>query len=170
MVLAMVADLGRSLFHLFSHPSMAIVKAAGLIMKTIIEEGTPEMCADMQAMALAEGALLSHLQTSLFTQSTDSRLLMHRQLSRHLVGLWMEQNPTATALFARMLPAGLVTALSSEEVVPEKEADMIHQRTGGGSAVDPSAKVPKKKLAQLATHWRQRFRKSEQAVKPSAQP
>jgi len=40
MVLGMVAELGRSLFHLFSHPSMAIVKAAGLIMKAIIEEGS----------------------------------------------------------------------------------------------------------------------------------
>jgi len=120
------------------------------------------MCANMQAMALAEGALLSHLQTSLFTQSTDNRLLMHRQLSRHLVGLWMEQNPTAKGLFSRMLPAGLVVALDSAETVPEREGDMIHQRSGPGSAADPNRKVSKKKLAQLAGHWRARFRKSSE--------
>ena len=37
MVLKLVADLGRYLFKLFQHPSLAIVKAAGLIMKAIIE-------------------------------------------------------------------------------------------------------------------------------------
>ncbi len=38
-LLEIVADLGRSLFQLYEHPSMAIVKAAGMIMKSIIEEG-----------------------------------------------------------------------------------------------------------------------------------
>ena len=37
MVLELVAGLGRYLFKLFQHPSLAIVKAAGLIMKSIIE-------------------------------------------------------------------------------------------------------------------------------------
>ena len=37
MVLELVAGLGRNLFKLFQHPSLAIVKAAGLIMKAIIE-------------------------------------------------------------------------------------------------------------------------------------
>ena len=37
MVLKLVANLGRHLFKLFQHPSLAIVKAAGLIMKAIIE-------------------------------------------------------------------------------------------------------------------------------------
>ena len=37
MVLELVASLGRNLFKLFQHPSLAIVKAAGLIMKAIIE-------------------------------------------------------------------------------------------------------------------------------------
>ncbi|CAI8043653.1 E3 ubiquitin-protein ligase TRIM71 [Geodia barretti] len=60
------------------HPSLAIVKAAGLIMKAIIEEGTPEMAKKMQDLALAEGALPRHLHTSLFTASSDNRLLTHR--------------------------------------------------------------------------------------------
>ena len=37
MVLELVADIGRVLFKLFQHPSLAIVKSAGLIMKSIIE-------------------------------------------------------------------------------------------------------------------------------------
>ena len=37
MVLELVAGLGRYLFKLFQHPSLAIVKAAGLLMKSIIE-------------------------------------------------------------------------------------------------------------------------------------
>ena len=35
--LELVAGLGRYLFKLFQHPSLAIVKAAGLIMKAIVE-------------------------------------------------------------------------------------------------------------------------------------
>lgn len=37
MVLELTAGLNRSLFKLFQHPSLAIIKAAGLIMKAIIE-------------------------------------------------------------------------------------------------------------------------------------
>jgi DnaJ family protein C protein 13 len=39
MVLELTAGLNRLLFKLFQHPSLAIVKAAGLIMKAIIEVG-----------------------------------------------------------------------------------------------------------------------------------
>jgi DnaJ family protein C protein 13 len=78
MILGMLADLGRTLFRLFEHPSMAIVKAAGLIMKAIVEEGDQEMCTNMQQLALAEGALLRHFYTALYTQSNDSRMLTHR--------------------------------------------------------------------------------------------
>ena len=57
---------------------MAIVKAAGLLMKAIIEEGDGDMCEQMQDLALAEGALLRHLYTSLYTKSSDNRMLTHR--------------------------------------------------------------------------------------------
>ena len=40
MVLELIAGVGRVMFKLFQHPSLAIVKAAGLIMKSIIEVGT----------------------------------------------------------------------------------------------------------------------------------
>jgi DnaJ family protein C protein 13 len=52
-LLGIVANLGRSLFHLFEHPSLAIVKAAGLIMRAIIEEGTPEHVENFQYVARA---------------------------------------------------------------------------------------------------------------------
>ena len=37
LVLELIAGMGRVIFKLFQHPSLAIVKAAGLIMKAIIE-------------------------------------------------------------------------------------------------------------------------------------
>lgn len=82
---------------------MAIVKGAGLVMKAIIEEGDAEVAAKMQDLALAEGALPRHLLTAMFTTSTDSRALTNRQLSRHLVGLWITGHPTAMALLKRCL-------------------------------------------------------------------
>ena len=82
---------------------MAIVKGAGLVMKAIIEEGDAEIAAKMQDLALAEGALPKHLHTAMFTQSADNRMLTNRQLSRHLVGLWVTGHPTAMGLLRRIL-------------------------------------------------------------------
>ena len=36
-------------------------------------------------LALSEGAILKHLQTAVFTQSSDNRMLTHRTISRQLV-------------------------------------------------------------------------------------
>ena len=44
----MVADLNRKFFKLFQHPSLAIVKGSGLLMRTIIEEGSVEIFERMQ--------------------------------------------------------------------------------------------------------------------------
>jgi DnaJ family protein C protein 13 len=96
---------------------MAIVKAAGLVMKAIVEEGTPEMGAKMQRLSLAEGSLPRHLHTALFTQSLDNRLLTHRQLSRHLIGLWLVDNAVGNELLRRILPTGLLDYLDSKETV-----------------------------------------------------
>lgn len=106
-LLEMVATRGRSLFKLFQHPSLAVVKGAGLIMRAIIEEGSPEVAAKMQELALAEGALPRHLLNSLFTVGSDSRLLTHRQLCRHLVGLWITGHPTAMGLLKRIMVSRL---------------------------------------------------------------
>ncbi len=68
-----------------------------------LQEGEPEIAAKMQDLALAEGALPRHLHTAMFTQSNDSRMLTVRQLSRHLVGLWVTGHPTAMALLKRIM-------------------------------------------------------------------
>lgn len=82
---------------------MAIVKGAGLVMRALIEEGDAEVAARMQNLALAEGALPRHLLAALYTVSSDGRLLTHRQLSRHLVGLWISGNPVAMGLLKRIM-------------------------------------------------------------------
>jgi DnaJ family protein C protein 13 len=107
---------------------MAIVKGAGLLMKAIIEEGDEALGKRMQAMALAEGSLIRNMSTALFTQSTDNRMLTHRQLSRHLVALWMVNNEPAKALLSRIIPIGLLDYLASKEPVPEKDIDRMHIR------------------------------------------
>ncbi|XP_049787278.1 dnaJ homolog subfamily C member 13 [Schistocerca cancellata] len=128
-LLDMVAERGRSLFKLFQHPSLAIVKGAGLVMRAVIEEGDAEVSAKMQDLALAEGALPRHLLTALFTQGSDGRLLTHRQLSRHLVGLWVTGHPTAMGLLKRIMPAGLLTYLDSEDKVPATAIEQEHLNT-----------------------------------------
>lgn len=85
---------------------MAIVKGAGLVMRALVEEGEAEVAAKMQTLALAEGALPRHLLAALYTLGSDGRLLTHRQLSRHLVGLWVTGNPTAMGLLRRIMVSG----------------------------------------------------------------
>ncbi|KAI0215551.1 DnaJ-like subfamily C member 13 [Lamellibrachia satsuma] len=128
VLLEMVANDGRAIFKLFQHPSMAIVKGAGMVMKAIIEEGDAEVAANMQELALSEGSLPRHLHTAMFTQSTDSRMLTVRQLSRHLVGLWVTGHPTAMAMLKRILPAGLLAFLDSTDEVPADDIDRLHVR------------------------------------------
>nr|CAD7426370.1 unnamed protein product [Timema monikensis] len=128
-LLEMVADRGRSLFRLFQHPSLAVVKGAGLVMRAVIEEGEVEVSARMQDLALAEGALPRHLLTALFTQGLDGRLLTHRQLSRHLVGLWVTGHPTTMGLLKRIMPSGLLSYLDSEEAVPSSDLEQERLNT-----------------------------------------
>jgi len=91
-------------------------------MRAMIEEASPEQLARLQALALAEGAVLKHLQTALFTASTDARLLASRELSRQLLSLWTgTDNPQALELLLRAIPPGLVVFLDSKEVPPEDE-------------------------------------------------
>lgn len=72
-------------------------------MRAIIEEGDAEISGRMQELALAEAALPSHLLTALFTRDDNRRMLVHRQLSRHLVGLWVTNNTIAMDLLARLM-------------------------------------------------------------------
>uniref|UniRef100_A0A8C8CS59 J domain-containing protein n=1 Tax=Oncorhynchus tshawytscha TaxID=74940 RepID=A0A8C8CS59_ONCTS len=176
MLLEMVASNGRSLFKLFQHPSMAIVKGAGLVMKAIIEEGDKEIATKMQELALSEGALPRHLHTSMFTVSSDQRMLTNRQLSRHLVGLWTAENPIAMNLLKRILPTGLLAYLDSLDPVPEKDVDRMHIRDNvkiatdqfgrqkvpdwqrvAGKAAKEVEKFAKEKADIVLMHWRDKM-------------
>ena len=125
ILLSMVADYGRPMFKLFQHPSLAIVKGAGLIMKAIIEEGDIEITKRMQELALAEGALPKHLQISMFAPLQDSRYLALQQLSRTLVGLWVVENETANELLHRIVPLGLLNYLESTEKPPKQPIKIL---------------------------------------------
>ncbi|XP_035285629.1 dnaJ homolog subfamily C member 13-like isoform X1 [Anguilla anguilla] len=176
MLLEMVAADGRTLFKLFQHPSLAIVKGAGLVMKAIIEEGDEAMASKMQELALSEGALPRHLLTSMFTVSSDQRMLTNRQLSRHLVALWTAENPIAMNLMRRILPAGLLAYLDSPDPVPEKQRDTMNVRDNlklateqcgyskapewqrlAGRAAKEVEKFAKEKMDVVLTHWRDRM-------------
>lgn len=164
-LLETVAANGRIIFKLFQHPSMAIVKGAGLVMKAIIEEGDAEIAAKMQDLALAEGALPKHLHTAMFTQSTDNRMLTNRQLSRHLVGLWVTGHPTAMGLLRRILPSGMLAYLDSDDDIPQHEDDKLNVRDNVKLAQEHHNRHKKnlhiqmieKKVDQLLQHWRSRI-------------
>ncbi|OCT75945.1 dnaJ homolog subfamily C member 13 isoform X1 [Xenopus laevis] len=177
MLLEMVASNGRTLFKLFQHPSMAIVKGAGLVMKAIIEEADKDIATKMQELALCEGALPRHLHTSMFTISADQRMLTNRQLSRHLVGLWTADNTTSLNLLKRILPPGLLAYLDSTDPVPEKDIDRMHIRDNlkiasdqfgkfnkipewqriAGKAAKEVEKFAKEKVDLVLLHWRDRM-------------
>lgn len=142
VLLEMVAERGRSVFRLFEHPSMAIVKGAGLVMRALIEEGDEDVAACMQSLALGEGALPRHLLAALYTQGADGRLLTHRQLSRHLLGLWVTGNQKAMGLLKRIMPTGLISYLDSQESVPAAaiEQEMLNHRDNLKMAVDHANK------------------------------
>lgn len=72
-------------------------------MRALIEEGDEDVAACMQSLALGEGALPRHLLAALYTQGADGRLLTHRQLSRHLLGLWVTGNQKAMGLLKRIM-------------------------------------------------------------------
>ena len=65
---------------------------------------------------------------------------MQRQLSRHLIGLWATNNEPANQLMERILPAGLLQHLHSEDPVPTSEKDRLHVRDNLSLAV--SGKIP----------------------------
>jgi len=152
-LLEMVAENGRIFYKLFQHPSMAIVKGAGMIMKAIIEEGTPELAKRMQELSLSEGALPRHLHTSMFTQSIDARMLTMRQLSRSLVSLWCTSNDKAVALIRRILPVGLWQFLYSSEVAP-KDRDLMNMRDNLSLAIEHNTEVNSSAKMQIINRSR----------------
>jgi DnaJ homolog subfamily C member 13 len=89
-------------------------------MKAIIEEGSPDIAAHMQDLALSEGALPVHLMRALFTAPNDTRLLPLKYLSQQLLALWSTGHPTTYGLLKRVFPLGLTAYLDSSEE-PEKD-------------------------------------------------
>ena len=88
------------------------MKGAGLVMQTLIEEGTEEISSGLQEMSLTAGALPQHLLTALFTTTQDRRMLQNRHLSRHLTALWTTGNDAAMALLKRILVSKCFILLS----------------------------------------------------------
>ena len=117
-----------------------VYKGAGLLMKAIIEEASPDTARKMQQLALAEGALPIHLLRALYTKSADNRLLMHSQLSKHLVGLWTADCDASNRLLERMFPAGLLTFLTSDDLTPVSDRDRLHVRDNLQLAVSDAEK------------------------------
>uniref|UniRef100_A0A182PLV2 J domain-containing protein n=1 Tax=Anopheles epiroticus TaxID=199890 RepID=A0A182PLV2_9DIPT len=151
MLLEMVASRGRTLYKLFQHPSLAIVKGSGLVMRALIEEGDVAISTQMQTLALDEAALCRHLLVALYTPTNDSTMITHRQLSRHLVGLWITDSDEAMNLLKRVFPAGLLSFLESEEAVPKEdvEEDKLNFRDNLKLAVQHSGNNSKQRLNYL---------------------
>ncbi|GMR56372.1 hypothetical protein PMAYCL1PPCAC_26567, partial [Pristionchus mayeri] len=128
MILKMVAARGRAFYALFQAKSMTIVKGAGMVLRAIIEESDVETSKSMQTLALTEGAFLAHLEMALLQSGRDLRVLTNRQLSGHLIGLWIVDNQPANDLLSRSLPRGLLDFLQSTEKVPVNEVDLLVPR------------------------------------------
>ena len=74
-----------------------------MVMRAIIEEADVETSKSMQTLSLTEGAFLTHLHMALLAQGKDLRVLTNKQLSGHLIGLWLADNQPANDLMTRCL-------------------------------------------------------------------
>lgn len=149
-ILKLVSARGRSFFRLFQCPSMTIVKGAGMVMRAIIEEADVETSKSMQMLALSEGAFLTHLHTALLTVGKDLRRMTNKQLSGHLISLWIADNQQANDLLIRCLPRGLLNFMESDEKVPVSEKDLLISRNNLIAATNESKQnTVKEKLDHL---------------------
>lgn len=187
-LLNLVASNGRDIFKLFQHPSLAIVKGAGLVIKAIIQEGEPNVSKRMQELSLAEGALMKHLHIGLFSQCRDGRTLGVQYLSRYLVALWSIENDETKSLFRRMFPLGLLNYLESEDKPPESMLTMpvrdnlklaIQSECGKNIVMDkinsirdmhPSVRNLERQLGQAVLHWREQIGLPKRDDKANARP
>uniref|UniRef100_A0A0R3TA83 J domain-containing protein n=1 Tax=Rodentolepis nana TaxID=102285 RepID=A0A0R3TA83_RODNA len=175
VLLALVASRGRALFRLFTvnvyfivHPSLTIVKGAGLVMRALIDEASEELVAQLRQMALVEGAILQHISIACFTAAdsttADPRNLVLRQLSRQLIALWTDNNAQAQDLLKRIFPEGLLSFLESSDPPPESEKDYLFVRDNFQLAQEHVLRVQSKKSEPLyilqervdgfLQHWR----------------
>ncbi|CAB3251111.1 unnamed protein product [Arctia plantaginis] len=140
-LLEMVSKKGRVLFKLFEHPSMAIVKGAGLVMRALVEEGGEGVGSRMQTLALAEAALPRHLLAALYAPAR----LHHRHLARHLVSLWLVDHAPAHCLLRRIMPSGLLAFLESTEVPPASALESEPERD--------NLQLAQASMKPRAQHW-----------------
>lgn len=189
-LLNLVASNGRDIYKLFQHPSLAIVKGAGLVIKAIIQEGEPNVSKRMQELSLAEGALMKHLHIGLYSQCRDGRTLGVQYLSRYLVALWSIENEEARDLFKRMFPLGLLNYLESDEKPAQSMlslkardnltlANQTSNQTSGNlvsnkinSIIDmhPSVRVMERQLGNAIMHWREQIGLPKRDDRPTARP
>ena len=117
-------------------------------MTAIIEEGSPETGQKMQLLALAEGAVPIHLLTALFTKSTDNRLLMQRQLSRHLIALWTSGNEEAGELLKRNCEAG-----RSVRLLYDTDAEDMYFQRSSSPELTPATSIPRETRREVRATW-----------------
>ncbi|CAD5210525.1 unnamed protein product [Bursaphelenchus xylophilus] len=125
MIIELVAVRGRSFYRLFHNSCLTIVKGAGLVMRAIIEESNRDISKQMQALSLTEGAFLKHLELALLSSGKDLRVLTNKQLSGHLISLWIAENSAAMELLKRCLPRGLLDYFESPDKPPVSEKDLL---------------------------------------------
>ncbi|CAF2999303.1 unnamed protein product [Rotaria sp. Silwood2] len=154
VLLELVSSNGRIFFKLFQHSSFTIVKGAGSIMKAIIEEGSSDIAAHMQDLALSEGALPVHLLRALFTASNDTRLVPLKYLSQQLLGLWSTGHPTTYGLLKRIFPLGLIAYLDSSEE-PDKDFGLDTKDESDSSTKNgpPNESIIRKAYFRLANKY-----------------
>lgn len=173
MLLNLVAKSGRSLFKLFGHPSFSIVKSTCLLMKAIIEEGTPQVASRMQELSLAEGTFLFHLHSSMFPIVSGDKFFPIQILSRKLLSLWTVSNETALSLLNAIFPLGLLNFLESTEKPPKDSMNVIISRDNLKIAQDlsskpishiqklrdnyPAVRMVERQIEDVFNHWRKRI-------------
>ncbi|KPJ10468.1 DnaJ-like subfamily C member 13 [Papilio machaon] len=145
-LLEMVATNKGVVFKLFEHPSLAIVKGAGLVTRALVEEGGGGVGARMQSLALAEAALPRHLLAALYQPAGQPARLHLRHLARHLVALWLVNHAPAHDLLQRIMPSGLLSFLESKESPPAGAvAEQVPERD--------NLQLAQASLKPRAPHW-----------------
>lgn len=186
MLLEMVANSGKCLFKLFSHPSFSIVKATCLLMKAIIEEGNAQVAKKMQQLALSEGTFLFHLQSSLYPIVTGQKFLPIQILSRKLMSLWTVNNETGLSLLNSVFPLGLLNFLESDEKPPKESLNSGDWRDNLKIAQDhsykptsnlqklrdnyPTVRVLERHLESTFNHWRKRIGFNNNEITEESKP
>lgn len=188
VLLNLIASNGRDIYKLFQHPSLAIVKGAGLVIKAIILEGDTNVSRRMQELSLAEGALMKHLHIGLYSQFKDGRTLGVQYLSRHLVALWSIGNGETRELFRRMFPLGLLNYLESIDKPPQSMISMpsrdnlqlanqtaqtdntFTNTINSIKDIHPSVRIMERQLEQTIMHWREQIGMPKRDDKMNARP